>query len=402
MPEPVAAAANPTGPPGPSGINDAFVLIYWILAILIALTLTVFFMTSVMDLYLFNKSEVSQKIRLTLNKNLFNKDTTDTEVMTYLDNNPEDEPYNIFLEQKMVGGLYTLTGIGLIILGLQIGTFFSLKLWSVIKRAEFVEQITLPFKLLFVLVIGFGAATVFNTNYDRIFVKKTQPDMKAVRAQMVRLNTFIYTSLTNDLRNRFLPALLADDLDTCTKVLRDYVKRGNPNDTELSAEDYTAIKMIFTINMYSFYRYMIPEGDPTFDDIRTLFTTQGIRKREIEPTAYMYYKQSAFVQNVYPTLRNRLQPLLGMRERSFITELNKLMRELNRQMVYLQDISGGKSSLFSYLISTFGIALIWVTALIGVFYQEVLPFVLAAVEFLGVVWGKFKRMLPFSSVVMGV
>jgi len=377
----------------PAGLNDAFVLIYKIIAILIALTLGVMFLTTAMDIFLFQRGELQQTVKLVLNKNLFNKDTTDTAAMDYLKNNPDDEPYNIFLEQKMIGSMFTLTGVGLTVLGLQVGTFFSLKMWSVVKRAEFTERIDLPLKLILVLVIGFGAATFFNSNYNQIFVKKTQPNMKSIRTQMVRLNTLIYTSLTNDVRNRFLPALLSDDLDTCVKVLREYLKRGNPNDTELTAEDYTALKMLFTINIYGFYRYMIPEGDPVFDELRGLFTTQGIRKREIEPTAYMYYKQAAFVPNAYPTVRDRLQPLLGMRERMFVVELGKMMRELNRQMVYLQDISGGKKALFSYLLATFAVALLWIILVIGVFYQELSPFLGVAAQAAAVFWEKGKFLI---------
>jgi|Laugresbdmm110sn_1035088.scaffolds.fasta_scaffold32877_2 hypothetical protein len=377
----------------PAGLNDAFVLIYKILAILIALTLGVMFLTTVIDIFLFQRNEVQQTVKLVLNKNLFNKDTTDNVAMDYLKNNPEDEPYNIFLEQKMIGGLFSLSGIGLIVLGLQIGTFFSLKLWSVVKRAEFAEQINLPLKLIMVLVVGFGAATLFTSNYNQIFVKQTQPNIKSIRTQMLRLNNYIYTNLTNDMRNRFLPALLADDLDTCVKVLREYLKRGNENDTELTAEDYTALKMLFTINIYGFYRYMIPEGDPVFDELRALFTTQGIRKRAIEPTNYIYYKHAVFVPNAYPTIRDRLQPLLGMRERTFVTELGKMMRELNRQMVYLKDISGGKKALFNYLLATFAVALIWIVIIFGVFYQELSPFIGVVVQSLGSVWEKLRGLL---------
>ena len=138
----------------PAGLNDAFVLIYKIIAILIALTLGVMFLTTAMDIFLFQRGELQQTVKLVLNKNLFNKDTTDTAAMDYLKNNPDDEPYNIFLEQKMIGSMFTLTGVGLTVLGLQVGTFFSLKMWSVVKRAEFTERIDLPLKLILVLVIG--------------------------------------------------------------------------------------------------------------------------------------------------------------------------------------------------------------------------------------------------------
>jgi len=395
-----AAAAPPPAPqmPPPSsgsvslpgGLNDAFLMIYRIIAILIALLIATYFLTAAMDMFIYRRNEIKQKVRRTLNKNILNKDTTDIAVIDYLKNNPDDEPYNVFAEQKMTSGLYVLSGVGLIVLGLQMGTFFGLKLWAIVKRAEFTDKIDVPLKLVAVIVVGIAAATLLNNTYKGTFIKKTQPNMKKLRSQLVSLNNFIFTNLGNDAKNRFLPALQSDDLETCIVVLKDYARRGNVNDIQMTAEDYMAVKLIFTVNVYSFYRYMIPEGDPAFDDIRALFTTQGIRDRTVEPTAYLYYNQPAFMPNIYPTIRASLQPLLGSRERAFVLELGKLMRELNRQLIAVQNISSGKSALSSYLLTVFILAGLWVLVLFGVFFQDVQPYLGIAGGYLATIWAKFK------------
>ena len=406
-----AAAASPPPPPPPSGqssvvlpggLNDAFLLIYRIIAILIALVIIVYFLTAALDLFIYRRNEVQQKIRKTLNKNIMNKDTTDIAAIDYLKNNSEDEPYNVFAEQKMTSALYMLSGIGVIVLGLQVGTFFGLKLWAVVKRAEFTDKIEVPMKLVSVIVVGVAAATLLNDTYKGTFIKKTQPNIKTLRSQLVRLNNFIFTNLGNDAKNRFLPALQSDDLETCITVLKDYARRGNVNDTQMTAEDFMALKLIFTVNVYSFYRYMIPEGDAAFDDIRALFTTQGIRNRSVEPTAYLYYNQPAFVPNIYPTIRASLQPLLGSRERAFVLELGKMMRELNRQLIAVQNISSGKSALSGYLLTVFIIAGLWVAVLFGIFFQEIQPYLGIAGQYLNAIWLKFKAIvLPGSPLGIG-
>ena len=402
-----SAASLPPPPPSadryvaPGGLNDAFLLIYRILAILIALVIVVYFLTAALDIFIYRRNEVKQKVRQTLNKNIMNKDTTDIAAIDYLKNNPDDEPYNIFAEQKMTGGLYVLSGIGLMVLGVQVGTFFALKLWAVVKRAEFTDKIEVPLKLVAVIVVGIAAATLLSNTYSGTFIKKTQPDMKTLRTQLLRLNNFIFTNLGNDVKNRFLPALQSDDLETCIVVLKDYARRGNVNDTQLTAEDYMALKLIFTVNVYSFYRYMIPEGDPAFDDIRALFTTQGIRSRAVEPTAYLYYNQPAFMPNIYPTIRASLQPLLGSRERAFVLELGKMMRELNRQLIAVQDISSGKSALSSYLLTVFISAGLWIAVLGGIFFPEIQPYLGIAGTYLNAIWVRFKSVvLPGSPMAM--
>ena len=403
-----AAPALPPPPPGqssvvlPGGLNDAFLLIYRIIAILISLVIIVYFLTAALDMFIYRRTEVQQKIRKTLNKNIMNKDTTDIAAIDYLKNNSEDEPYNVFAEQKMTSALYMLSGIGVIVLGLQVGTFFGLKLWAVVKRAEFTDKIEVPMKLVAVIVVGVAAATLLNDTYKGTFIKKTQPNIKTLRTQLVRLNNFIFTSLGNDAKNRFLPALQSDDLETCITVLKDYARRGNVNDTQMTAEDFMALKLIFTVNVYSFYRYMIPEGDAAFDDIRALFTTQGIRNRSVEPTAYLYYNQPAFVPNIYPTIRASLQPLLGSRERAFVLELGKMMRELNRQLIAVQNISSGKSALSGYLLTVFIIAGLWVAVLFGIFFQEIQPYLGIAGQYLNAIWLKFKAIvLPGSPLGIG-
>ena len=414
-PEPAQAErAEPAAPPPPppqgaagqvslpGGLNDAFTLVYRILAIIIALIIATYFLTAAMDMFRYRRNELKQKVRQALNKNIMNKDTTDVAAIEYLKNDAEDEPYNVFAEQKMTAGLYMLSGIGLIVLGLQMGTFFGLKLWAVVKRAEFAEKIDVPLKLVAVIVVGISAATLLNNTYKGTFLKKTQPDMKKLNTQFARLNNFIFTNLGNDTKNRFLPALQSDDLETCIAVLKDYARRGNVNDVQMTAEDHMALKLIFTVNVYSFYRYMIPEGDAAFDDIRALFTTQGIRSRSVQPTAYLYYNQPAFVPNIYPTIRASLQPLLGSRERAFVLELGKMMRELNRQLIAIQNISSGKSALSSYLLTVFIIAGLWVAVLFGIFFQEIQPYLGIAGQYLATVWSKFKMLvIPGSRMGMG-
>jgi len=94
--------------------------------------------------------------------------------------------------------------------------------------------------------------------------------------------------------------------------------------------------------------------------------------------------------NIYPTIRASLQPLLGSRERAFVLELGKLMRELNRQLIAVQNISSGKSALSSYLLTVFILAGLWVLVLFGVFFQDVQPYLGIAGGYLVTIWDKFK------------
>ena len=402
---PVAAAsAAPGAPPQgmPAGLNDAFVLLYKVIAILIAIVIAAMFILATVDVVLYSRDEVRQRVRLILDKNMYNKDTTDIQAMDYLQNNAENEPYNIFLEQKLISTMFFLSGAGLIILGIQIGTFFALKLWAVVKRAEFTDRIDLPMKRLSVLVVGYGAGIILSTAYKRGFIKDTQPNMQVTRSRMVKLNTFIYSNLSNDSKNRFLPALLSDDLETCIRCIKDYLRRGDPSEINLTAEDYIAAKLIFTFNLYSFFRYQIPEGDPGFEDIRTIFSSLGLKNKRIEPGMYLYYKQPVYVSNLYPNLRPQLKELIGLRERAFVKEISRNMRELNRQMSAIQDISSGKKAVRNYLLSIFLLCALFIAVLVGVFYSEAKPYLEMLAAMILRLWGVvYSVLLRMTKLIVG-
>lgn len=384
-------ASAGAAPVAPAGLNDAFVLMYKLLAITACMVLVILFLTALFDLIMYQRGEIKQKLRIIMDKNVFNKDTTDTEAIQYIKNTPDDEPFNIFFEQKLIAGLFMIVGFAVLALGLQLGTFFGIKMWSVFKRAEFVDRIELPIQLLMVLVMAYVAASIMNAIYKRNFLKKAQPNIKQLQAQLARLNNYVYSYLTNDAKNTFLPALVGDDLDTVVGVLRNLLQRGSPDDMDLTAEDFAAIKMLFTTNLYGFYRYMIPEGDPAFDDIRTMFSSQGLRRRQIEPSMYLYYNQPTYVPNVYPVIRDRLQPLLGTREKAFNKELSRLMRELNRQLAALQDISAGKKVIRNYLLSVLLVVWIFVMILLGIFYKELEPYMGMVKAIFQGIWEKLLK-----------
>jgi hypothetical protein len=374
-PEPVppTVAAPPVAAPGattndmamsPGGLNDAFETIYKISAILVAVAFVLVTIMSAFDIFSFYFKEVFQKFKLIIDPNLMNKDTTDVRSMDYIFNKQDDEPFNIFLEQQLVAFMFIVIACAMMALGLQLGSFFALKLFATVRGKPFEERVRIPMPYLGLILLVLLGSVMLNYIYKQRFIKVTQPTLKAVKGRMREIKSYIYTNMTND--SMFLKALTQDDMDKVMQALLD-----NAKDSKNAS---TLRKMMFTLNLYTYFRTQIPEQDLNYDTILTMFTSEGIRLQKLDPTMVFYYKTPIFVPNLYPTLREKLQPALGDRERTFLKDLGIIMKELNKRLTKLQMIGDGKRSLSGYMwyamMATGFVATILMVALGYVFFKD--------------------------------
>lgn len=361
--------------PAGGTLNDAFALIYRIISIFAAFGVGFIAILGAFDIFTFTRDEVSQKVKFVIDPNLFNKDTIDVRAMNYLNNDIDNEPYNIFLQQKLSSGIFTLTGIALIIFGIQLGTFFALKLTSVIKRMEFTEKISLPMRNLVTIIVAFIGVYVLEYVYRNKFIKEVQPTLKNVRTQLRDLRKFIYANMDYDrVENKFFKALTSNDIDGVVDTLRATLAKSNQTARGLQAEDYTAARMLFTVNLYTYFNYEIPEGEPAYEELRGMFSREGFQRQTVDPTMYFYYKRPIYVPNIYPIIRERLRDVLGRRERMFLAEVSRMMRELNRRLSRLQTISDGKKNVNSYIKRSFALLAVFLAIILGLFYEEARPY----------------------------
>jgi len=83
-----------------AGLNDAFIIVYRVVAILGIIGFVVITLLALMDVVLYYFGEIQQRFKLTLDPNMANKDTTDVDVLRYLANDIDNEPYNVFPAAK--------------------------------------------------------------------------------------------------------------------------------------------------------------------------------------------------------------------------------------------------------------------------------------------------------------
>jgi hypothetical protein len=336
-----------------ASLNNAFIMIYRITSVFAAGLFIIITIIAIMDIIAYIIGELRQKLRVSLDPNFLNAKTTDIQSLEYVKNDADDEPFSIFLEQKLVMGIFIIVATSITLLGLQLGIFFGMKLYFIVKKREFNETLDIPFTYIGLLLLCYLGAVILSSIYKSDFIKNTQSKMKNVRGQLRETKRFIYDSMIAD--NQFLSALKADDMDTMLTIMQ-----RNANNA------MTLQKMLFTYNIYLYYTSQITESDPNWDVMNSMFTPLTIQRQSVDPTLLFQYKRPVFVPNLYPTLRDRLKSSFVGRngkydasiERAFLRNFGINMRTLNKKLVRIQNISDGKTSMFGYLMKVFFVSIL--------------------------------------------
>jgi hypothetical protein len=400
-----AARGANQGPRLPPGLSEAFLLIYKLTTIFAAMVFALMVVYGVLDVLAYVKNEVAQRVQRTRDPNMFNKDTTDIKALRYIQtNNPDDEPYHIFQQQQLVGYLFVIAGIMIIFLGIQLGTFFSLKIFAVFTQREFKEQVEVPTRLLAAMVVMMVAAVLIKGLYRKHFIRRVQASLRDLRSQLRDIRTFMYNNFSTN--STFLAALRSDNIDDVVETMKAVLtaKDANACMDKMSPCDGDVESMLFTLNIYSYLRMQVPDSDPNYDKIRLMFDVDGINSRSVDPTMYFYYKQPTYIPNLYPVLRKSLKKYFGtptgkpapndytentVRERIFLVNVSNKMQDLNSKLSRMYNLATGKNKVRGYLFTYLLYVSLFAAILIGMFFTEAKPYLL-------MVWAAWERFWGFT------
>jgi len=356
------------------GLNDAFQIVYTIAALFGLVIFVVLVITCIINIVSFTIKEIKQKTKITRDTYLFNKDSTDVAILRYTSgDNPDKEPYMIFNQQRIIGILFTIISIVILLFAAHVAIYLGFKLWSVISEKPFNDIITVPYRMFGILVILYMVAFVGAWIYKSVFIEKVQKKLKASKLSVSKLKSVMYNNLTDD--SDFLKALRSDNLTNIQKSLVDSYK----------LEGYTSMaKKIFTLSVYNYYRYQIPDTDPGYDEVLKMFTTQGYDSQSVNPSDYLFYGTPNYIPNVYPLLRDNLGfgTIDRNKEYAMQQEMSQMFRDLNRKMAELKKIGQGKWSLFAFMWIIFFSALLFLLIFGFIFSKEIFEVVKIVVEFI--------------------
>ena len=371
---PISAGAAPKIP---QGMNEAFTTMYKMVAILCVLMFVVMFFIGWGDVILYISKESGQSWKMVKDPHLFVKDTTDYDAIKYITTNSTDEePYSIFLEESILSYVYRFFGIFVLLLAVQYAIFFSFMLYSKFKQLPFNDTVQPPYMNIGTAIIAVVGAAILTSVYKQYFIKNSQGSLKDIRAQLRDMKLFIYKNLTTN--SDFLTAMVTNDLNALLSLFNAEINKNNRNNcsSPTSNCDTEVQRMVFTLSLYSYLNDQIPEADPNYETMKTIFTVDNIQKRRIDPTLYFYYKQPIYIPSMFSTLEEmNAKPFFTdtARQHVFQTGLTVLFQTCNKKFARLQTLSNGKQKLANYIIIFAVVVTLFLGMFIGIYYNDLKP-----------------------------
>jgi len=302
----------------------------------------------------------------------FIKDTVDYESLDYIGKDPNEEPYDIYLQQTIIKYTLGLVALAVIAIAIQCGAFLSLKIYNIFNKKKDIPEKDTVLDInaeYFTIIITVGVCLlVLSAIYKKYFMKGAQNKVKNMRDNVRSIKHFIYSYLTTD--EDFLNAMKNDNISKIISTIRDTLHKDDGNNCHetVCLNDEKVIKMIFTYSLYSYFKYIIPENSDGYNDIMTLFNINNITNTfQVDPSEFFYYKQSLRVNNLYPLMKDDIIGLQSnpkafltnevyddMREKLFETNLQNVMDQLNKKISNLNNLKDSRKALFTFIYQYFG------------------------------------------------
>jgi hypothetical protein len=351
----------------PKGLDMAFFTVYKVLVVFAVIIVFVHYMTCSIDLtvYYYNKNKLNKKMKV--DPNIINKDTMLYKGFHYAEFMKKKEPYNIYLRQELVKTMYSIISFTIFVLCLQIGIFFGLKLLSLLRSNPFNETISIPYKNIITMVILFIFAYIYTKVYNNLFIDRIQPDLLNSKSNIENIKNYIYDNMTKD--QKFLNALLRTD----TRLLIDYMNK--------ASNEYSLMKMLFTISLYEYYRKNVKSSSDEYKIIEEIFSVKQIDSRTINPVEYFYYKRSVFLPDIYnlykiqfketfkPDLLYENDSINLDKEYEFVGYVGSVLNKVNKDLLTLNKIPKHSNDLFKYIYYIFIISTVLII-IYGTMYKD--------------------------------
>ena len=172
--------------------------------------------------------------------------------------------------------------------------------------------------------------------------------------------------------------MVTNDLNALLSLFNAEINKNNRNNcsSPTSNCDTEVQRMVFTLSLYSYLNDQIPEADPNYETMKTIFTVDNIQKRRIDPTLYFYYKQPIYIPSMFSTLEEmNAKPFFTdtARQHVFQTGLTVLFQTCNKKFARLQTLSNGKQKLANYIIIFAVVVTLFLGMFIGIYYNDLKP-----------------------------
>lgn len=357
-----------------SNVKEVFMTLYGALMITMVIAFTFLFLSSFADVVGYGYREISQALQLSTDKRVFINETNDYGILQYPVSTVEDEPYNVYMQQRVVTFIIQILAFFFIVIGAQLFMHFLLSILNVAHQIDYTESSGFEDTKFLVISAGVGVVIVgivaLTAFYNNFFLKKIEPDMLHIRAYMQQIRAHFITH-TPALGDSFWAALKAGRNEAIIQEMATALAQVGKNDAPTDRAAKKAISMLYACNLYNALVNTIPESDPMWFRLDALFSSDS-RKAENDINMLFYYNNIPIINNdAYSALKalgldkvyKGVVPLDTLEKQLKLSNLEAI-DGLNTLLNGMRGIRKSKQQFFSYIIGFFAIALLGILFLI--------------------------------------
>lgn len=287
--------------PGVQKFMGMFPKIYALFSVILTVLFFMILLLALADIAEYTYNESTQATTLLLDPKLMIEDTNDYKIINYPTTNDDDEPYRVYMSQKIISFILILVSFALMVFGFQVGIHFVLTAAAKFSNVDYNEDLKLDDPVLvrsFATIITIGAVTLgLNALYKNKFVKGLQPELKDARARMRDIRNHVIRNIP--LKDETFWKLLKsqNNIEIAQKIAM-LLKNVDPRDKSESPPNIVRVRQIlFACNLYAHFQNTIPESDSKFPKFDGIFSTKS-NKPEYDINKFFLYSNIPNIKNV--------------------------------------------------------------------------------------------------------
>jgi len=378
--------------------NQIFRYIYIILCISAIGIIIVLGIISVVDVATYLIKEAIQLYRFKIDPKIFVKDTTDYKIMDYAKSaaSISSEPQFIYLEASMFKSVYTIFGISLLILAIQIIIYIIVWVFAEYGGKEpkdIKPDIDIPKQFLLPIIVAFVGAIVLDTLYNSMFVRTCIPKMQTYKNNLNDAKTHVYKMMSVD--SDFLNIINGTDYNKIIIKYANMINNKQGHACDINNFPYKdLVAGLITHSLMNLYSSKIPESNIDYNTVMKFFTYEEIIAKTFDPLQFMYYKQTPNIGNIWVSMKDDIRLILedpdGMnntkffdtyREDALRTTVDQYIRDINLKLASLYTLPRMKSKVLIYIIAFSIIAVLFLILVIfSVFSADLIDSVIAKIK----------------------
>lgn len=333
------------------GLMSIFPFLYKLLAAVAVLLFVLALLMSIVDLLSFSVTEIIQKVKTTRpNYSYVIDDANEYKLLDYSSTYLTNEPYLVYLQNKVHNMAISVVGFAMIVFAFQVGIFLVLKIRAAVYKDPYDDSMKFDSiaSSFVVLAIVFVGGIILTAVYKSFFQKTYQKAAIIVKQELRAIDTMIKNGMTTNAA--FLGALRTHNMPIIYRIFKEYASNAKTTNNYKDLQS-----LFFTMSVFNYFDSISPAGSDSRTESMKLFSGNP---KDIQPHALFFYQGTNNISNVFDIItksangqyRTEFSNIDPNKMIELSTQLDDTIKELNHALLKLKKPTKMKIDFLIYII----------------------------------------------------